>query len=81
MGKKKISQLSDRDWEILVTLASGFLPLTNGDVRREMAKAMAAHHDLIHAAKEGVISADTKEGRVSLVVPDSGGLALELESR
>jgi len=81
MGKSKTTKLSDRDWDNLVRLASGYLPLTGGDVRRAMSKALAAHSDLIAAAKEGAISTDTHDGRVTLVVPDGGGVALKLEPR
>ena len=82
MAKKvKTTQLSDRDWEILVTLAAGYLSTTNGDLRRAMSKAMAAHHDLILAVKQEAISAETPDGRVALVVPETGGIALRLEPR
>ena len=82
MGKKtRIAKLSDRDWDNLLTLAAGYLSVTNGDARRAMAKAMAAHHDLIAAAKLGVVSAEIHEGRVTLMVPDDGGMALKFEPR
>ena len=44
-----------------------------------MSKALAAHYDLIAAAKQGVISAEVPDGRVTLVVPDNGGLAIKTE--
>ena len=82
MGKKaRIAKLSDRDWDNLLTLAAGYLPVTNGDARRAMSKALAAHHDLIAAAKLGVVSAEIHEGRVTLVVPEDGGMALKIEPK
>jgi len=76
----KITTLSDRDWDHLLTLAAGFLATTNGDIRRAMSKALAAHHDLITAAKQGAVSTQTPDGRITLVVPDSGGIALKLDA-
>lgn len=81
MPKTKTNPLSDRDWDNLVRLAAGYLPMTGGDIRRAMSKAMAAHYDLIAAAKAGAISAEISHGTVTLVVPDSGGIALELEPK
>jgi len=79
MPKTKTNTLSDRDWDNLVRLAAGYLPMTGGDIRKAMAKAMAAHYDLIAAAKEGSISSDISQGRVTLMVPDTGGIALKIE--
>ncbi len=79
--KSKESHLSDRDWDNLLVLAAGYLSLTGGDIRRAMSKALAAHYDLIAGAKAGVITAEVRDGRVTLVVPDSGGLAIRTESR
>lgn len=80
MGRKsKESHLSDRDWDNLLTLCAGYLSTTGGDVRRAMAKALAAHNDLIQAAKDGVISADVPNGRVTLIVPEAGGLAIRTD--
>lgn len=82
MGKKaRIAKLSDRDWDNLLTLTAGYLSVTNGDVRRAMSKALAAHHDLIAAAKLGVVGAEIHEGRVTLVVPEDGGMALKFEPK
>lgn len=78
--KSKVTNLTDRDWDNLLTLAAGYLSSTGGDARRAMAKALAAHHDLIVAAKQGAISADVADGRVTLVVPDGGGMALKTET-
>lgn len=80
MTKQKIRKLSDQDWSQLITLASGYLPLVNGDVRRAMAKALAAHQDLILAAKQEAIYAELPEGRVTMVVLDEGGIALRIET-
>ncbi len=77
--KSKETHLSDRDWDNLLVLASGYLASTGGDARRAMSKALAAHYDLIAAAKQGVISAEVPDGRVTLVVPDNGGLAIKTE--
>lgn len=77
--RQKIRKLSDQDWAQLITLTSGYLPLVNGDVRRAMSKALAAHQDLIVAAKQEAITAELPEGRVTLFVPEEGGMALRLE--
>lgn len=77
--KIKETHLSDRDWDNLLVLCSGYLSMCGGDARRAMAKALAAHYDLISAAKQGVITAELTDGRVTLVVPESGGLALRTE--
>lgn len=81
MPKTKTTALSDRDWDNLVRLAAGYLPMTGGDIRKAMSKAMAAHYDLIAAAKEGAIATDIAQGRVTLLVPESGGIALKIEPR
>lgn len=80
MSRERIRRLDDADWMQLVVLASGYLPQVNGDARRAMAKALAAHQDLIVAAKQEAISAELPEGRVTLIVPDEGGMALRFES-
>lgn len=77
----KQTKLSDREWDTLVTIASGYLAETNGDLRLAMARAVVAHRDLIAAVKSGAISVEIPEGRVSLVVPEEGGIALKLENR
>lgn len=79
-SKTRETHLSDRDWDNLLVLAAGFLSTTGGDIRRAMAKALAAHYDLILAAKQGVISAETADGRATLIVPESGGLAIKTET-
>ncbi len=80
MGKPKIRILSDRDWEHLLIVASGYLPLCEGDLRAAMSRAIAAHQDLILAAHSEAISSELPEGRVTLFVPDGGGLALRLDA-
>lgn len=77
--KTKVRNLTDRDWDNLLTLAAGYLASTGGDARRAMAKALVAHHDLILAAKQGAISADVSDGRITLMVPEGGGMALKTE--
>ena len=79
-GKSKGTPLSIRDWDNLPVLAAGYLGSTGGDIRRAMSKALAAHYDLISATKQGVISAELPDGRVTLVVQDVGGLAIRTET-
>ena len=78
--KTRDTHLSDRDWDNLLVLAAGYLSTTGGDIRRAMSKALAAHYDLIAAATQGVISAEVPDGRATLYVPDSGGLAIKTET-
>lgn len=77
MGRHR--SVSDADWNQLITLASGYLALESGDIQAAMQRALAAHMDLISALKAGQISAEIDEGRVTMFVPDSGGVALRLE--
>lgn len=79
MSKKSHRSVSDADWNQLITLASGFLPLEQGDVKGAMSRALAAHVELIAALKNERISAHVPEGRVTMFVPDEGGVALRLE--
>jgi len=74
-----MSRLNDRDWDNLMTLASGYLAVTNGDLPKAMAMAIQGHSELIHAVKNGTVSAEIKEGKVTLVVPEGGGVALRLD--
>jgi hypothetical protein len=76
---KKVRPLQQRDWDQLLIVATGYLPLTNGDLKAAMARAIVAHAGLIEAVKHGEISADLPRGRVSLFVPEGGGLALAFE--
>lgn len=76
--KDRFRKLSPQDWEHLLLLASGYLPLTNGDLRAAMSRAIEAHADLISAVKAGTLSAELPEGRVTMFVPQSGGIALRL---
>ncbi|MEZ4322919.1 MAG: hypothetical protein R3F61_35970 [Myxococcota bacterium] len=70
--------VSDADWNQLITLASGYLALESGDIQGAMRRALAAHMDLIAALKAEQISVEVDEGRVTMFVPDSGGVALRL---
>ena len=76
----KVRQLEQRDWDQLLIVASGFLPLTNGNLREAMAQAIAAHSDLIRAVREEGITTHVARGKVTLFVPDDGGIALAFES-
>lgn len=71
--------VSDENWSQLMTLASGYLALEEGDVQAAMGRAIAAHAQLIRALKAGRITADLPEGRVTMFVPESGGVALRTE--
>ncbi|MEQ1504582.1 MAG: hypothetical protein ABMB14_20250 [Myxococcota bacterium] len=77
----RVRALEQRDWDQLVTIAAGFLPLTNGDLEAAMSRAIAAHAGLVEAVRKGRIQADLGRGRVRLFVPDDGGLALAYESK
>ena len=76
----KVRQLEQRDWDQLLMVASGFLALTNGDLKQAMAKAIAAHSDLIRAVREEGITTHVARGKVTLFVPEEGGIALAFES-
>lgn len=76
----KVRQLEQRDWDQLLIVASGFLPLTNGDLREAMARAIASHSDLIRAVREEGITTHVARGKVTLFVPEEGGIALAFES-
>lgn len=78
MTKKGQRKISDADWNQLITLASGYLSLENGDIQASMARALAAHVDLISALKAEQISADIPGGRVTMFVPIEGGVALRI---
>lgn len=79
MDPQRMRKVSDADWQQLITLAAGFLPLENGDIKAAMTRAVAAHAELIRALKEESISADVGPGRVTLFVPPEGGLAVRTE--
>ncbi|MBX2803068.1 MAG: hypothetical protein KTR31_35630 [Myxococcales bacterium] len=76
----KVRQLHQRDWDQLLMVASGFLPMTNGNLREAMARAIAAHADLIRAVREDGVTTELSRGKVTLFVPEGGGLALAFES-
>ncbi len=76
----KVRQLQQRDWDQLLMLAGGYLPLTGGDLREAMARAIAAHADLIRAVREEGITTHVPRGKVTLFVPQEGGIALAFES-
>lgn len=80
MKKTRIRKLSDTEWSHLLTLAAGYLPLCEGDGREAMARALAAHSDLILAIKQEAITARLPEGEVTMMVPEGGGVALKLTS-
>ena len=71
--------VSDENWNQLMTLASGYLVLEDGDVQAAMGRAIAAHAQLIRALKAGRITAELPEGRVTMFVPEAGGVALRTE--
>jgi hypothetical protein len=77
----KVRKLLQRDWDQLLIVAAGFLPQTGGDLTRAMAKAIAAHAELVEAVRQGRVGAELPRGTVRLVVPDDGGLALEYVPR
>ena len=76
---KKVRPLSQGDWDQLLVVASGYLAICGGDLKEAMARAIVAHAGLIEAVKRGEIAAELPRGRVSLFVPDEGGLALAFE--
>jgi hypothetical protein len=77
---EKVRQLAQRDWDQLLIVAAGFLPLTNGDLTAAMSRALAAHADLIDNVRRGRIAADLPRGSVKLVHQD-GELLLVYEKR
>lgn len=79
MASKQHRAVSDADWNQLMTLAAGYLVLEDGDVKAAMARAIAAHTELIRALKAETIQADIASGTVTMFVPDEGGVALRLE--
>ena len=62
-----------------MTLASGYLAVTNGDLPKAMSMAIKGHSELILAIKNGTVTAQINDGSVTLVVPDGGGVALRLD--
>ncbi|MCP4228249.1 MAG: hypothetical protein GY773_33280, partial [Actinomycetia bacterium] len=46
---------------------------------KAMAMAIKGHSQLINAVKNGTVTAEIAEGRVTLVVPEGGGVALRLD--
>lgn len=81
MAAKQHRPVSDADWNQLMTLAAGYLVLEDGDVKAAMARALAAHTELIRALKDEKISAEVGGGTVTMFVPDEGGVALRLERK
>ncbi|MCA9566609.1 MAG: hypothetical protein KC656_02160 [Myxococcales bacterium] len=73
--------ISDADWNQLMTLAAGYLVLEDGNVKAAMARALAAHTELIRALKAEAISAEVSQGVVTMFVPEEGGVALRMEKR
>lgn len=81
MAAKQHRPVSDADWNQLMTLAAGYLVLEDGDVKAAMARALAAHTELIRALKDERISTEVASGTVTMFVPDEGGVALRLERK
>lgn len=79
MATKQHRAVSDADWNQLMTLAAGYLVLEDGDVKAAMARALAAHTELIRALKDEKISTQVANGTVTMFVPEEGGVALRLE--
>lgn len=79
MASKQHRAVSDADWNQLMTLAAGYLVLEDGDVKAAMARALAAHTELIKALKAESIQATIPSGTVTMFVPDEGGVALRLD--
>jgi hypothetical protein len=75
-----VRTLVQREWDQLLIVAAGFLPMTGGDLKLAMSKAIAAHADLIEAIRRGEIDAELPRGSVRLFVPAEGGLALAYTS-
>jgi hypothetical protein len=75
----KVRKLAQRDWEQLLIVAAGYLPLCNGDLRAAMGRAITAHADLIGAVKDGKVYAHLPDGRITMFVPEDGGVAIKLE--
>lgn len=77
---EKARQLAQRDWDQLLVVAAGFLPLTNGDLTAAMSRALVAHADLIDNVRRGKVMAELPRGSVKLVHQD-GELVLIYERR
>ncbi|MEQ1564490.1 MAG: hypothetical protein ABMA64_02545 [Myxococcota bacterium] len=76
----KTRQLAQRDWDQLMVIAAGFLPLTNGDLSLAMSKALVAHAELIENVRRGKIVAELARGTVRLLHQE-GNLVLVYERR
>ena len=76
----KVRTLDQREWDQLLIVAAGYLPMTDGDLKRAMIRAITGHADLIDAIRRGKIEAELPKGRVRLFVPEEGGLALAYTS-
>lgn len=77
---EKVRTLVQREWDQLLIVAAGFLPMTDGDLKLAMTRAIAAHADLVEAVRGGRIRAELPSGSVRLFVPEDGGLALAYSS-
>lgn len=80
MTEPKIRELDHQDWDQLLTIAAGFLPLTSGDLPAAMTRAIAAHAELIDAVRRGQITAELRRGSVRLEHHD-GQLRLVYDRR
>jgi hypothetical protein len=77
---EKVRTLDQREWDQLLIVAAGYLPMCDGDLKRAMIRAITGHADLIDAIRRGKIEAELPKGRVRLFVPEEGGLALAYTS-
>jgi hypothetical protein len=71
--------LGPRDWDRILTVASGYLTLTGGNLEQAVARAIEAHLRLADAVRTGRIAVPMGEGTVRLVSTEKG-LALDFES-
>jgi hypothetical protein len=78
--KRKVRELDQHDWDQLIIVAAGFLPLVGGDLKAAMAKAIAAHAELVDVVKKEGLTAELPKGSARLYVED-GTLQIAYESR
>jgi hypothetical protein len=79
MTKKKVRPLDQHDWDQLLIVAAGFLPLVGGDLKQAMAKAIVAHAELVGIVKKEGLRAELPKGVARLYV-EEGALQIAYES-
>jgi hypothetical protein len=76
--KRKVRALDQHDWDQLLIVAAGYLPLTGGDLKQAMARAIVAHADLVDVVKKEGLRAELPKGTALLYV-EEGALQIAYE--